>query len=60
MLKERLIEDYIQARKEKDVTKRDILQMILNKIQVREIDLKHALTDDEVLQTIQKERKEIT
>lgn len=56
---EKIKQAYLEARKSNEGIKKNVLQMILNKIEVEEIEKKRSLTGEEVLQQIQREKKQV-
>ncbi len=57
MLKNKLQKDMVQALKEKDQTKLEVLRFLLSEIKYAEIEKKADLTDEEVIKLLQKEVK---
>ncbi len=57
MLAEQLHADFVQAMKQRDVRKKEILSYVLAQIKNKQIDTQLSLTDDEVVQLIKKEIK---
>lgn len=58
MLKERIKNDLIQAMKNGDKEKRDLLRFVSAQIKQKEIDEKKELNDNEVISVIKKELKQ--
>ncbi len=58
-LLERLIHDYKEAMKEKNETKKIVLNLILAKIKNKKIELQKDLEDAEIISILKKEVKEI-
>ncbi len=52
--------DLTNAMKEKDKFKLDCIRMLKSSLQMEEINLKHELTDDEILAVIKREVKNVT
>ena len=53
----RMEDDLTLAMKERDSDRRDTLRLLLNALRTAEKDLQRALSDDEELQVLQRERK---
>lgn len=58
MLKERIKNDLIEAMKNGDKEKRDLLRFVSAQIKQKEIDEKKELTDNEIISVIKKELKQ--
>jgi hypothetical protein len=58
-LLERLMQDYKEAMKEKNDTKKTVLNLILAKIKNKKIELQKDLEDADILGILKKEVKEI-
>lgn len=56
-LKQKILENYKEAMKQKDVVKKDILNYTIAQIKNKEIDLQKSAWDDDVIQIIKKEIK---
>lgn len=58
-LHERLLQDYKEAMKNKLETKKTVLNLILSKIQNKEIEIQKTLEDTDIITILKKEVKEI-
>ena len=56
-IKDKIMEDYKQAMRQKDELKKNILNYIISQIRYKRIELGRDLTDEEVVQVIKKEIK---